>query len=212
MQSDHTIDINADELTSIVDYASSTGIRKIRTGALRATSAERVISHGFHVIDELALLKFDFSAPLPELKPTRQLRHLRGRHLRNAEAVDLDAFGPKWAQHREALRKTQHATLHSRSRRWSNDRDAVVAFALSGCTNNVGYLQRLAVAQRHQRNGVGFSLSCDALHWMHQRGCNHALVNTSLQNDNALALYNQIGFSQLSERLTIAELDVDTAS
>jgi len=212
VQSDHTIEINADELTSIVDYASSLGIRKLRTGALRATSAELVVSHGFHVIDELALLRFDFSAPLPQSRPTCQLRHLRRRHLRAAEAVDLDAFGPKWAQHREALRKTQQATLHSRSRRCSDDRDAVVAFALSGYTNNVGYLQRLAVAQRHQRSGVGFSLSCDALHWMHQRGCDHALVNTSLQNGNALALYEQIGFSQLSERLTIAELDVDTKS
>ena len=140
------------------------------------------------------------------------MRHLRQRHLRNAEAVDLDAFGPKWGQHREALRETQRATLHSRSRRCGDDQAAVIGFALSGYTNNVGYLQRLAVAQRHQGCGIGFSLSCDALHWMHQRSCDHALVNTSLQNDNALALYKQIGFSQLSERLTIAELDVNTTS
>ena len=212
VQADHTIDINTDELESLVDRASSIGVRKIRTGALRATSAERVISHGFHIIDELALLKFDFSAPLPQLRPRGELRHLRRRHLRNAEAIDLDAFGPKWGQHREALRETQRATLHSRSRRCSDDQEAVVAFALSGYTNNVGYLQRLAVAQRHQGRGIGFSLSCDALHWMHQRGCDHALVNTSLQNDTALALYTQIGFSQLSERLTIAELDVGVTS
>ena len=88
-------------------------MRKIRTGALRATSVERVISHGFHVIDELALLRFDFAAPLPQIRPEGELRHLRRRHLRNAEAVDLDAFGPKWGQHREALRETQRATLHS---------------------------------------------------------------------------------------------------
>ena len=212
VQADHTIDINSDELVSLIDRASSMGVRKIRTGALRATSAEQVISHGFHVIDELALLKFDFAAPLPPMRPEGGLRHLRRRHLRNAEAVDLDAFGPKWGQHREALRETQRATLHSRSRRCGDDQAAVIGFALSGYTNNVGYLQRLAVAQRHQGCGIGFSLSCDALHWMHQRGCDHALVNTSLQNDNALALYKQIGFSQLSERLTIAELDVSTTS
>ena len=212
VQADHTIDINSDELVSLIDRASSMGVRKIRTGALRATSAEQVISHGFHVIDELALLKFHFAAPLPQMRPEGGLRHLRRRHLRNAEAVDLEAFGPKWGQNREALRETQRATLHSRSRRCGDDQAAVIGFALSGYTNNVGYLQRLAVAQRHQGCGIGFSLSCDALHWMHQRGCDHALVNTSLQNDNALALYTKIGFSQLSERLTIAELDVGTTS
>ena len=115
VQADHTIDINTDELVSLIDRASSKGVRKIRTGALRATSVERVISHGFHVIDELALLRFDFAAPLPQIRPEGELRHLRRRHLRNAEAVDLDAFGPKWGQHREALRETQRATLHSRS-------------------------------------------------------------------------------------------------
>ena len=103
VQADHTIDINTDELVSLIDRASSKGVRKIRTGALRATSVERVISHGFHVIDELALLRFDFAAPLPQIRPEGELRHLRRRHLRNAEAVDLDAFGPKWGQHREAL-------------------------------------------------------------------------------------------------------------
>ncbi|MEC8487064.1 MAG: GNAT family N-acetyltransferase, partial [Actinomycetota bacterium] len=183
VQADHTIDINSGELVSLIDRASSMGVRKIRTGALRATSAEQVISHGFHVIDELALLKFDFAAPLPQIRPEVGLRHLRRRHLRKAEAVDLDAFGPKWGQHREALRETQRATLHSRSRRCGDDQAAVIGFALSGYTNNVGYLQRLAVARRHQGYGIGFSLSCDALHWMHQRGCDHALVNTSLQND-----------------------------
>ena len=212
VQADHAIDINSGELVSLIDRASSMGVRKIRTGALRATSAEQVISHGFHVIDELALLKFDFAAPLPQIRPEGGLQHLRRRHLRHAEAVDLDAFGPKWGQHREALRETQRATLHSRSRRCGDDQAAVIGFALSGYTDNVGYLQRLAVAQRHQGCGIGFSLSCDALHWMHQRGCDHALVNTSLQNDKALALYKQIGFSQLSERLTIAELDVSTTS
>ncbi len=156
VQADHTIDINSGELVSLIDRASSMGVRKIRTGALRATSAEQVISHGFHVIDELALLKFHFAAPLPQMRPEGGLRHLRRRHLRNAEAVDLEAFGPKWGQNREALRETQRATLHSRSRRCGDDQAAVIVLALTGYTKKLGYLKRQAVAQLQNGCGIGF--------------------------------------------------------
>ena len=208
VQADHTIEIDPDHLVELIDRASALGVRKIRTGALRATSAERVLAHGFHVIDTLALLSFDLSRPIPHRQESYRIRPLRRRHHEQAAAVDLDAFGPKWAQHRDALRETQQATLHSRSRRVSGEHESVIGFALSGYTNDVGYLQRLAVSPSHHGRGVGWSLSCDALQWMQQRGCDRALVNTSIQNDAALRLYKRIGFSELSEQLTIAEIQM----
>ena len=149
VQADHTIVINSDELVSLIDRASSIRVRKIRTGALRATSAEQVISHGFHVIDELALLKFDFADPLPQMRPEGGLRHLRRRHLRNAEAVDLDAL-VRNGDNTERRCARHNERPYIASRRCGDDQAVVIGFALSGYTNNVGYLQRLAVAQRHQ--------------------------------------------------------------
>jgi ribosomal protein S18 acetylase RimI-like enzyme len=47
---------------------------------------------------------------------------------------------------------------------------------------------------------------------MRQRGCDHALVNTSVRNEGALGLYEKIGFLVLAEQLTIAEIDVGSES
>ena len=212
VQADHTVEISPDHLVELIDRAATLGVRKIRTGALRATSADRMLSQGFHVIDTLALLSFDLSAQIPQLPTNARVRRLRGRQLSAAESVDLDAFGPKWAQHRNALRDTRQATLHSRSRRVSAADQSVIGFALSGYTNDVGYLQRLAVSPAHQRKGVGYALTSDALRWMRHRGCDHALVNTSVRNEGALNLYAQIGFSELAEKLTIAEISVESTS
>ncbi len=208
VQADHTVEIDPEHLVELIGRAKSLGVRKIRTGALRATSTERVLSQGFHTIDTLALLSFDLSAPIRPPSTDAHLRPLRRRHLSAAVAVDLDAFGPKWAQHRDALHDTRRATLHSRSRRATIARQPVVGFALSGYTNDIGYLQRLAVSPQHQSQGIGYALTSDALQWMQQRGCDHALVNTSVQNEGALGLYENIGFSVLSEQLTIAEIDL----
>ena len=201
VQADHTVEIDPEHLVELIGRAKSLGVRKIRTGALRATSTERVLSQGFHAIDTLALLSFDLSAPIRPPSTDAHLRPLRRRHLSAAVAVDLDAFGPKWAQHRDALHDTRRATLRSRSRRATIDRQPVV-----------GYLQRLAVSPQHQGQGIGYALTSDALQWMQQRGCDHALVNTSVQNEGALGLYENIGFSVLSEQLTIAEIDLGSES
>ena len=43
---------------------------------------------------------------------------------------------------------------------------------------------------------------------MHDRHLANALVNTAIGNAAALALYDQFGFRQRADRLTIAELDL----
>ncbi len=55
---------------------------------------------------------------------------------------------------------------------------------------------------------MGKSLVADALCWMHDRHLANALVNTAIGNTAALALYDQFGFRQRADRLTIAELDL----
>jgi ribosomal protein S18 acetylase RimI-like enzyme len=84
----------------------------------------------------------------------------------------------------------------------------LVAFAISGVAGPTGYLQRLAVEPRSQRGGRGKSLVADALCWMHDRHLANALVNTAIGNAAALALYDQFGFRQRADQLTIAELDL----
>ena len=84
----------------------------------------------------------------------------------------------------------------------------LVAFALAGASSDHGYLQRLAVDPGAQRRGHGRALTTDALRWMARRRLPDCLVNTSVDNAAALALYDSIGFTPMDELLTVFHVDV----
>ena len=71
-----------------------------------------------------------------------------------------------------------------------------------------GYVQRVAVRRDQRRRGVARALVIDALAWMRVRPLTAAYVNTGLDNAAALALYEDLGFERLDERLTIAARDI----
>jgi ribosomal protein S18 acetylase RimI-like enzyme len=101
------------------------------------------------------------------------------------------------------------ARLRVQSRRWGpSAAGTAVAFAIAGASSEHGYLQRLAVDPGAQRAGHGRALTVDALRWMRRRRLPDCLVNTSVDNAAALALYTTIGFVVLPEQLTVLEYDV----
>lgn len=122
-----------------------------------------------------------------------------------AARVDLAAFGPLWALDTDALRAAAHATGRSRSRRIAGPEEPVIAHALTGVSDDIGYLQRLAVHPGHRRRGLADALVVDALDWIERLGCRRAVVNTSVTNTAALGLYRRHGFDDLPERLVVAE-------
>jgi ribosomal protein S18 acetylase RimI-like enzyme len=81
--------------------------------------------------------------------------------------------------------------------------DGVLAYAITGCSENQGYLQRLAVHPDHRRRGLGRALGLDGLRWLRRRGVGGAVVNTQLGNDPALALYLSLGFRRESTELSV---------
>lgn len=78
---------------------------------------------------------------------------------------------------------------------------------MTGVSNSIGYLQRLAVDPREQRQRVGSGLVDDGLRWMRRQGAERALVNTSVRNDAAIALYQSAGFVDTGDRLYVLEWD-----
>ena len=52
------------------------------------------------------------------------------------------------------------------------------------------------------------ALVVDALAWMRGRPVTAVYVNTGLDNAGALALYEDLGFERMDERLTIAARDI----
>jgi ribosomal protein S18 acetylase RimI-like enzyme len=203
---DHGAVPSSSDIDQWVEQATARGLRAVRTGAVFPRTAEVFADAGFVTIDTLALLELDLRAtrrPSITLEPRRLTR----RQTRHAVAIDRRAFGARWANDDASLKAIRRATPTSRSRQLSVE-GRLVAFAISGVAGSTGYLQRLAVDPRHQRGGRGKSLVADALCWMHDRHLANALVNTAIDNAAALALYDQFGFRQRADQLTIAELDL----
>ena len=87
-------------------------------------------------------------------------------------------------------------------------RRRLAAFAITGAAAGHGYLQRLAVAPADQGRGHGRILVADSLAWMRARRLGHGLVNTAVDNERALALYEAAGFQRLRDQLVVMQLDL----
>jgi ribosomal protein S18 acetylase RimI-like enzyme len=192
--------------------AERAGLRTIRTGALFADAAARFAEAGFVVIDTLALLRIDLTAPARHRDPART-SPLRARHHGEAALVDREAFGDPWGNDADDLAEIRRATPIHRARARFVDgpasRRQLAGFAITGAAAGHGYLQRLAVAPRHQGEGHGRALVVDSLAWMRSRRLGHGLVNTAVDNERALTLYESVGFHRLSDLLVVMQLDVD---
>jgi ribosomal protein S18 acetylase RimI-like enzyme len=80
-----------------------------------------------------------------------------------------------------------------------------MAYAVSGRDARQGFLQRLAVHPRAQRQGYGRALVLDSLRWAARWRVDRVLVNTHTTNQPALDLYEGVGFHRLHERLHVFE-------
>jgi ribosomal protein S18 acetylase RimI-like enzyme len=203
---DHGAVPSSTDIDLWIEQATAAGLRAVRTGAMFPRAAEVFADAGFATIDTLALLERDLrSIRRPNIR--LETKRLTRRQTHQAVAIDRRAFGARWANDAASLRAIRRATPAYRARQLSVD-GQLVAFAISGVAGPTGYLQRLAVEPRSQRGGRGKSLVADALCWMHDRHLANALVNTAIGNAAALALYDQFGFRQRADQLTIAELDL----
>ena len=189
-------------------------LRTIRTGALFADAAARFASAGFTVIDTLALLRIDLAAA-PRRRVGVGTSPLRSRHHGAAARVDRDAFGDPWGNDADDLAEIRRATPVHRARarfvRGDRRRRQLAGFAITGAAAGHGYLQRLAVAPDQQGHGHGRILVDDSLAWMRARRLGHGLVNTAIDNERALALYESVGFRRLADQLVVMQLDVTGA-
>jgi ribosomal protein S18 acetylase RimI-like enzyme len=193
-------------VAAAVERATRTGARAIRTSALFPRVADVLESVGFEPIDRLVLLRRQLDRSIIDRSTDldHRPRPLRTWHLRRAAHVDLDAFGPMWGNDTASLRDIRRATPHNRARLVRSGRD-IAGFAISGAALDNGYLQRLSVSSTHRRQRIGHDLVLDALQWMYERDLNAAFVNTGVDNQAALELYDQLGFEALDDELVIAE-------
>lgn len=216
---DDTVVPSNGDVTAWVEQICAAGdVATIRTSALYPRAAQRFRQAGFAVADTLALLRADLDDPaigaaLAETSPPAvRVGSLRRGDLAAAAGVDRRAFGARWCHDVDEIDQIRDATPHARARASFARAGAfgreLLAYAISGAAAGHGYLQRLAVDPPQQRRGHGRALTVDALRWMAKRRLRDCLVNTSVANTTALALYRSIGFHPLNEQLEVLELDV----
>ena len=203
---DHHTVPTREEIDAATEHARAKGARAIRTSALFPDAAEVVLSTGFTPLDQLALLQIqlDQSTVRRLGEPGHRIRSMTPWSHHVAAGVDQRAFGPLWGNDTSSLRDIRSATPIHRAR-MVRIRRRVAGFALSGAAADSGYVQRVAVDPGHRRVGIARDLVVDALTWMYADRRKRALVNTAVDNEPALALYEGLGFTRLPDVLTIAE-------
>lgn len=180
---------------AIVRYACEIlalrGYREVLTAALAEPERAGFLAAGFEVRDSLHLLAHDLR-DIPTAPPAT-LR--RGRRADRATALGVDhrAFPPFWRLDEGGLHEAMTATPSARFRVATLDRH-VVGYAVTGRAGHRGYLQRLAVEPGEQGRGLGRALVADSLRWLERRGVTNAVVNTQVENERALRLYQAMGF------------------
>jgi ribosomal protein S18 acetylase RimI-like enzyme len=112
------------------------------------------------------------------------------------DAIDAEAFNPRWRLGRLGLAESVAATNRSAVFRVAID-DTCVGFAIAGVALGAGYLQRLAVAPAARGRGLGSDLVRASLRWARAHGARSMLVNTQKDNDAAASIYRRLGFNDV---------------
>lgn len=177
------------------------GFDKVVTGALAPAEQAGFLGAGFHVEEQLHLLAHDLRDLPPATPAERLLRRPRPDDLAAVLAVDAAAFPPFWRLDAGGLDEAVRATPHARYR--VAGAPEVVGYAITGRAGRRGFLQRLAVHPDRQRAGLGRALVLDGLRWLRRWRAERAVVNTQLENDAALSLYESLGFRREPSGLSV---------
>jgi ribosomal protein S18 acetylase RimI-like enzyme len=176
-----------------VDTLGRRGFRQVLTSALSATEQAGFLAVGFEVCERLHVLEHDLLA-IPDA-PELALRRATRKDRPDILSLDGRAFPPFWQMDERGLEDALAATPATRFRVAEADAGETIAgYAICGRAGRHGYVQRLAVDPARHGAGIGRALVVDGLRWMRRWGVDRAVVNTQLDNERALTLYQTLGF------------------
>lgn len=207
---DHT---KGPAVTTIEDWMrvlATAGFRSVRTGALSESAVEPFLELGFRSIQTLALLELahidhhQFRAPHHDVRPVRTHRQLA-----MAAEIDSEAFENGWGLDTVAIVDACHATPHHRIRLAYTATEEPAGYMITGRNGTAGFVQRLAVLERFEGQGIATSLLIDGLTWLGRRGVDKVLVNTNFDNQRAIDVYERFGFVIQPSSLRVLERSLD---
>jgi ribosomal protein S18 acetylase RimI-like enzyme len=182
----------------LCDQLRASGYREVITNALAPGASLPFVDAGFEIRGRLHLLSHDFTAiPAPTRRTRRSVAADRDAILQ----VDAAAFEDFWQLDDIGLEQAARATPRSQLRVTRGD--SIAGYGLFGRADRTGYVQRLAIHPDAQRAGWGSALLTDGLRWLRSRGARSAFVNTQVENERALHLYEKTGFRRLPVGLCV---------
>jgi ribosomal protein S18 acetylase RimI-like enzyme len=128
-----------------------------------------------------------------------------GADLSELLAIDQAAFAPFWRFNRGALEEAIDATSRSTTLIILGSDGKPIAYAVVGFGSAIAYLQRVAVQPEWQGQGMGRSLVRVVARKSRSAGAKVLLLNTQIDNRSAIRLYEDEGFVQLPEPLTLLQ-------
>ncbi len=208
----HRVDREA--IDSAVRAARENGYHGAYTSALNRPEAEAFSDAGFTLERELHLLVLDIvgwqrrdhhfadrTGIIRRLPHLRQTRVARSNEYSELLEIDRAAFDDFWRFDQAAMRDAITATPMARVA--VNTGRGTSGYHITGRSGEHGYIQRLAVRPQRQSDGVGRTLLVDALAWLQRHRVRVAHVNTQLDNERALGLYESEGFVNQPDRLSV---------
>lgn len=209
------ISATATQLERCVRDLQTRGYSGAITSALQFHELRAFHELGFYNADRLVVLSKDLTrsefldvVDRRTIDSTMSLRRARSRHHPEVLRIDHSSFPPSWQLDSYGLYEAMNATHRHRFRiaLISGQR---CGYAITGLSESVSFLQRLATSPDFQHRGVATALVRDALLWAKARGANSMLVNTQATNKAALGLYEALGFETTTSDLHVLRLDFD---
>jgi ribosomal-protein-alanine N-acetyltransferase len=162
---------------------------------------------GFEHTNDVILLEWCQEVPdsLPPFKG--KLRPMHHDDLINVAHVDQRSFGPLWQY---SLNTLQEVFMQAAIATVIECEEEPVAYQVCTASTHSAHLARLAVIPEWQDRGLGKTLVIDALRRFAHRGIHRVSVNTQVDNEKSLRLYQALGFNQIGRLYPVYQLELHT--
>lgn len=177
------------------------GATSVVSPPLPTASHRQWIAAGFEPSVSLALMRTSLDERPGA--PSHLVAELQREALASFLTIDQAAFSGFWQFDIHGLREAVESTTSSDLLAIRGPDAQPVAFAIVGYGHAISYLQRLAVHPDWQGQGMGRSLVRSVLRRARTKGARAMLLNTQFENEAAINLYKDEGFSLLPDPLAL---------
>jgi len=152
---------------------------------------------GFKLTNHVVMMLWDGKKiPTERYVPGLNMRPMNFDDLQTIEVLDEITFDPIWRISESSLIYAYQQAAIATVAEMDNE---IVGYQISTTSHHGGHLARLAVHPKYRRLGIGFNLIHDILVRFDKRGVFNISVNTQMDNEISLMLYEKMGFQKTNE-------------